>query len=109
MGNKYRGNTDDILKTGSPSILVNFQVTLPDLPFPHVAELQIYPDHFLSHKKCQHKTYEFARALKAKNIKALLGPVYKPLWQSPYGQAGVCQERQSKRATGRSDDKHGRP
>jgi len=88
--NKYYGNTDDILRTGSPSILINFAVALPDIPFAHVAEMQIHLDHFLSHKNFQHKTYEFVRALKANNLHSLLCPVYAPVWQTCHVNTERC-------------------
>merc|ERR1712228_547919 len=59
--NKYLGSVDDVMKTGSPSILINIEAQHGVLP-PLVFEVQIYLDAFLSLKHLQHKTYEFKRA-----------------------------------------------
>ena len=75
--NKYAGDVAAILKTGSPSILVNLEVTPPELP-PFIMEVQLYLDPFLSLKKSQHKTYEITRA---KIMSDLLEPIYKPKWK----------------------------
>merc|ERR1719486_1508544 len=62
--NKYLGSVEDIIKTGSPSILINLETQHKFLP-PLIFEVQVYIDAFLSLKKWQHKTYEFCRARSA--------------------------------------------
>jgi len=59
--NKYLGSFQDVMKTGSPSILVNVLARHCALP-PIIFEVQVYIDAFLSLKHSQHKTYEFKRA-----------------------------------------------
>jgi len=77
--NKYSGDQVQVTSTGSPSILVNIEVAVPG-SVPHIVEVQVYLDQFLSLKKHQHKTYEFVRALGEGDYASLLRPIYKPLW-----------------------------
>jgi len=76
--NKYLGELSAILKTGSPSILMNLEVVLPDTPIAPIVEVQIYLDSVLSLKKLAHKTYEFVRCFDDNDFEALLRPIYKP-------------------------------
>jgi len=69
--NKYKGTIDDICATGSPSILVLFEVHCAGLPN-ILVEMQIYIDSFLSLKKTQHETYELKRA----RMMDLLAPIF---------------------------------
>jgi len=59
--NKYKGTLEDILRTGSPSILLNIEHFGDGFP-PMIFEVQIMIDCLLSLKKTQHHTYEFKRA-----------------------------------------------
>ncbi len=74
--NKYLGTSQEVINTGSPSVLANIRVEVPWLP-PFMAEAQLYLDPFLSLKMSQHKTYEITRATKWTD---LLDPVHKPVW-----------------------------
>merc|ERR1712150_20106 len=73
------------VKTKSPSILINVEITPPVCVIPHAAEVQIHLDHFLAHKKHQHKSYEFVRACCQRNFTALLRPIYKTCWNGAVG------------------------
>lgn len=61
LKNKYLGPLEDVIKTGSPSILIAVEARHDVLP-PLIFEIQVYVDAFLSLKNSQHKTYEFSRA-----------------------------------------------